>query len=97
MWLSCRTLSFRLAVAGAMLGAAAPATAQDQLHVTSPDGRNEVTVAIRGGQVYYSMQRDDRAVIQPSRLGFEFRNEPPLGDRMRVASTATNRVDERAA
>ncbi len=94
MWLSCRTLSFRLAVAGAMLGAAAPATAQDQLRVTSPDGRNEVTVAIRGGRIYYSMQRDDRTVIQPSRLGFEFRNGPPLGDRMRVVSTATNSVDE---
>ena len=94
MWLSCRTLSFRLAVAGAMLGAAAPATAQDRFRVTSPDGRNEVTVAIRGGRIYYSMQRDDRAVIQPSRLGFEFRTEPPLGDRMRVASTATNSVDE---
>ncbi len=94
MWLSCRTLPFRLAVAGAMLGAAAPATAQDQLHVTSPDGRNEVTVVIRGGRIHYSLQRDDRAVIQPSRLGFEFRNEPPLGDRMRVASTATNSVDE---
>ena len=94
MRLSCRTLSFTLAVAGAMLGAAAPAIAQDQLRVTSPDGRNEVTVVIRAGQVYYSMQRDDRAVIQPSRLGFEFRNDPPLGDRMRVVSTATSSVDE---
>jgi alpha-glucosidase len=94
MWPSCRTLSFGLAAAGAIFGAAAPTTAQDQLRVISPDGRNEVTVEIRGGEIHYSLQRDDRAVIQPSRLGFELSDGPPLGDRMQVVGTATNSVDE---
>jgi alpha-glucosidase len=93
-WLSCRSLSLRFAVAAAILSTAAPAFAQEEFRVASPDGRNEVTVAIRGGQVQYSIQRDGRAVMQPSQLGFEFRDGPPLGDAMRVASTATNSVDE---
>jgi alpha-glucosidase len=76
-----------------MLGAAAPATAQDQLRVASPDGRNEVTVAVSTGRVQYSVERDGRAVIQPSVLGFEFRDGPSLSGG-RVTGTATNTVDE---
>lgn len=91
-WSNCRSLGFF--GAGAMLAVAKPAFAQEEYGVISPDGRSEVTVAIRAGEVQYSIQRDGRIVIQPSRLGFEFREGPPLGNRMRVVSTATNSVDE---
>ncbi|MGH7542082.1 MAG: glycoside hydrolase family 97 protein [Gemmatimonadota bacterium] len=89
-----RRVACTLGSAGALLAAAAPAAPQDDLRVTSPDGRNVVALTLRDGQIYYGLRRDERAVILPSRLGFEFRNAPTLGDAMRVASTGTNRVDE---
>ena len=72
----------------------APASAQDQVRVASPDGRNEVTVETRGGRLVYSLERDGRAVLLPSRLGFEFRNARRLRDGLRVVDTARQTVDE---
>ncbi|MCH7473518.1 MAG: glycoside hydrolase family 97 protein [Gemmatimonadetes bacterium] len=73
---------------------AATASAQDQLRVASPDGRNEVTVEIREGRLYYSLHRDGRAVLLPSLLGFEFRGAQPLRDGLRVVETTRKTVDE---
>jgi alpha-glucosidase len=73
---------------------AATATAQDNLRVASPDGRNEVTVELHEGSLYYSLQRDGRAVLLPSRLGFEFRDARPLLGGLRVIDTAGGMVDE---
>jgi alpha-glucosidase len=94
LWLHCQTCSVALGTVGAMLFAATPVAGQVPLRVASPDGRNQVTVEIRGGRFYYSLQRDGRAVVEPSRLGFEFRGKPPLGEGLRVVSTARNSVDE---
>jgi alpha-glucosidase len=78
----------------AMLLGAASVTGQDPLHLVSPDGRNEVTVEIRDGGLRYSLERDGRAVLLPSRLGFEFRGAEPLGSSLRVVETAENNVDQ---
>jgi len=59
--------------AALMVLAALPAASQEPLRVTSPDGRNEVTVATRDGGLYYSLRRDGQHVLLPSRLGFAFR------------------------
>ena len=82
-----------IGVAATFCGAA-PVLAQDELRVASPDGRNEVTVAIEGGRVTYALRRDGRPVIQPSRLGFELRGAPGLGDAVRIADTSAGSVDE---
>ena len=55
-------------------------SAQDRVRVTSPDGRNRVTVEVRDGALAYSVDRDDRAVLLPSRLGFAFQGAPPRSD-----------------
>jgi alpha-glucosidase len=73
---------------------AATAVAQDQVRVVSPDGRNEVTVELHEGSLYYSLQRDGRAVLLPSRLGFEFRDAQPLLGGLRVIDTADGMVDQ---
>ncbi len=93
VWMHRWTRSLALGVAGAGL-IAVSAHAQDQVSVASPDGRNQVTVEIRDGNVYYSVHRDGRAVLLPSRLGFEFRTAQPLRDGLRVTSTAENAVDQ---
>lgn len=73
--------------------AAVAAQAQPAVRVASPDGRNEVIVELREGALRYSVSRDGRAVILPSRLGFTFRGAPPLRDSLRVADTVRRRVD----
>ena len=69
-----------LAVSLGVLGPSS-APAQSPLRVASPDGRNAVTVELREGVLRYSVQRQGRLVILPSRLGFEFRGAPALGNR----------------
>src|SRR3989441_11560139 len=71
-----------------------PGAAQDRVRVTSPDGRNQVTVEIRDGALTYSLDRDGRAVLLPSRLGFAFQGAPPLRDSLRMVDTSRNTVDE---
>ena len=70
-----------------------PAAAQNQLRVQSPDGRTVVTVEVREGGLYYSIQRDDRPLFLPSRLGFEFQGAPPLRDGLRITGSTTSTVD----
>ena len=70
------------------------AAAQSPLRVASPDGKNALTVEVREGELRYSVQRQGRPVILPSRLGFEFRGAPALGDSMRVVDTARSTANE---
>lgn len=87
------TTSVALGAMGALLLAAVSVAGQGPLSVASPDGRNEVTVEISGGELHYSLQRDGRAVLLPSRLGFDFRGAEPLGNGLRVVETEENTSD----
>ncbi len=71
----------------------ATATAQAPVRVESPDGRTVVTVDVREGGLYYSIQRDRRALFLPSRLGFEFQGAPPLRDSLRITGSTSSTVD----
>jgi len=62
--------------------------AQDRARVTSPDGRNAVTVEVRDGALTYTVDRDGRSVLLPSRLGFAFQGAPPLRDSLRMVDTS---------
>jgi alpha-glucosidase len=74
---------------------AATLHAQGPLRVASPDGRNEVTIEARDGKLYYSLQRDKRAILLPSMLGIEFQGTQPLRDSLRVVGQAERTVDQR--
>jgi len=71
-----------------------PGAAQNRVRVASPDGRNQVTVEIRDGALAYSVDRDGRAVLLPSRLGFAFQGAPPLRDSLRIVDTSRTTVHE---
>jgi alpha-glucosidase len=73
---------------------AAATSAQAQVQVASPDGRNRVTVAIQQGRLYYALERDGRPLLMPSLLGFEFRGAPRLRDSLRIVDTTRQTVDE---
>ena len=89
----CATRHFVVGVAGATL-IAGIAAAQVPVRVASPDGRTQVTVEVRDGRLYYDVQRDGRALILPSLLGFEFRGAPPLRDSLRITDTTRQSHDE---
>src|SRR5436190_4618390 len=88
LWMRCPGLLLTLSVTYTVV------SAQDQVRVTSPDGRNRVTVEIRDGALAYSVDRDDRAVLLPSHLGFVFQGAPPLRDGLRLVDTSRNTIDE---
>jgi alpha-glucosidase len=82
----CCVTSFSLAIWGRPLPA--------QVSVSSPDGRNQVTVEVLDGQLTYRLTRDNRPLIQPSLLGFEFKGGPALRDGLRITDTTRRSHDE---
>lgn len=93
LWTHRRTRHFALSATCAAL-LAGTANAQGPLSVASPDGRNKITVEVTDGKLYYSLQRDARALLMPSQLGFEFRGAPRLSDNLRITGNARKTVDE---
>ena len=71
-----------------------PHTAQAQLRVASPDGRNAVAVDVKDGALRYSVTREGKPVVLPSRLGFTFRSAPALRDSLRITADAHSTFDE---
>ena len=62
--------------------------------VSSPDGRIEAVLALTAGRPTYSISRDSRPVIQPSTLGFRFKDDPPLTGGFTVDGVERSAVDE---
>jgi alpha-glucosidase len=87
----CRVLAGSIAMVG-LAGAALPA--QTPLEVASPDGRNVITLDVRDGALTYSVARNGRPVLTPSRLGFAFRGAPPLRDSLRIVGHTERSHDE---
>jgi len=65
-----------------------------QVQVSSPNGRNGVTVEIREGRLTYGVSRDNRTLLLPSRLGFRFKEAPPLEQALRITDTTRQSHDE---
>jgi alpha-glucosidase len=70
------------------------AAQQQEARVASPDGRNRVTVGVRDGGLYYSVTRDGKAILLPSRLGFAFRGGDSLRSALRITGVARDSADE---
>ena len=83
-----------LRVSSVLVVALAGTTLHGQARVASPDGRNQVTVQINEGTLNYSLERDGRALILPSLLGFEFRGASSLRDGLRITDTSRTSHDE---
>ncbi len=75
-----------------LMAAAVPLKAQVQ--VSSPDGRNQVTVEIQAGRLTYRLTRDGHSIIQPSTLGFKFRGAPTLRDSLHITDSTRDTHDE---
>lgn len=89
-----RSLAHALA-AGCVLAAPAVAQgAQEELRLASPDGRNEVSVGVREGSVYYTVRRNGQFVMTPSRLGFVFRDADSVRTGLRITASSRASHDE---
>ena len=64
-----------------------------QVSVASPDGRNRLSVEILEGSLTWSLARDDRVLILPSRLGFRFRGAPPMEQGLQVRDSSRRSYD----
>ena len=84
----------RVLVAVAVALGTTPRRLLSQTAVTSPDGRNRVTVQLTEGRLQYSLARDGRVLILPSLLGFEFRGTAPLRDGLRITDTTRQSHDQ---
>jgi alpha-glucosidase len=62
--------------------------------VSSPSNVNSVTVEIRDGVPFYSVQRFGQLIVAPSRLGFELQDGHHLRDGFSVSSIDSSAVDE---
>ena len=83
-----RSIAF-LALAAAIGGMAPAANSQ----VASPNGRNVVEVVVRDGGLFYTLKRDGKDLLLPSRLGFVLKDAPPLRDSLAIVSTAKSTHD----
>ena len=84
----------RFMLTAALLGLAMPGAAIAQASVKSPDGRNAVQVVVHEGGLYYTVQRDAKPLLTPSRLGFVFRGQPPLRDSLAIVDSSRGTFDE---
>jgi len=86
---SSRSLALGLIAAALGAGpAASQGAAPDPVSVTSPDGRNRVTLELRDGRLFYGLSRDGRALLLPSGLGMAFQGAPALRDGLRLTEVA---------
>jgi alpha-glucosidase len=74
------------------LGAAGAVLAQTGLK--SPDGSIEMTISADNGQLAYSVAYKGRPVIARSALALDIRDQPLLGDRVRIVKSTPGSVDE---
>ncbi|MFH1688968.1 MAG: glycoside hydrolase family 97 N-terminal domain-containing protein, partial [Candidatus Eisenbacteria bacterium] len=84
-------LTGAIALTAALNADAAPDSTET---VLSPDGRVEVAIELSAGVPAYSITRDGRPVIQPSTLGFRFKDDPPLTGGFVVAGIERDTIDE---
>ena len=57
--------------------------------ITSPNGRNKCRLILKNGSLFYKVTRDNRPVIEQSRLGFKLCGENPLGENLELIRSKT--------
>lgn len=77
-----------------ILGSIAFTKPAKTLSVKSPDGKITVDVALNAGIVSYSVSKENKIVINSSKLGFKFRNADPMEGNFTVISSDTRSFDE---
>lgn len=65
------------------------------LKVKSPGNINEIIFSLtKDGRPVYVVKHNDKAVIKESSMGFEFKDQKPLGENFEIVSSMTNSFNE---
>jgi alpha-glucosidase len=67
---------------------------KNSLHVSSPNGRNEVLFGLIDGVPYYAIRHGEADVVLPSKLGFTFLKDAPLDANFIISNSETSSFDE---
>lgn len=67
---------------------------EDNLQVSSPDGKIEVSFGLVEGVPYYSISREGIRIILPSKMGFVFLKDAPLNTDLRILDSEQSSFDE---
>ena len=78
----------------AACGAKAPKMPADAVVLRSPDGQLELKFAVVNGVPEYALDRAGKAVVLPSRLGFELLDRESLDGGFTLTGTAFDSLDE---
>lgn len=62
--------------------------------ILSPDGRLKCHFSLKSGHTSYSVSRNDKVIIRPSKLGFLICGENPLRDNLKLIRAHTRKHDE---
>ena len=60
----------------------------------SPDRRTTLTIQIKNGNFLYSVHKDEKVVVRPSRLGMLLRGQPAIFSHLTLVRTQEKRFDE---
>ena len=63
------------------------------VHVTSPDGKNIISLTDQGGQLRYTVKRGEDVLVYNSRLGMRFADQHGLDENLRIVSTESSGAD----
>ncbi len=66
----------------------------DGIHVSSPDGKIQVTFVLEDGVPYYAVSRSGEDIIRPSKLGFVFKDTEPLNQNLTIVESKLDSFDE---
>ncbi len=68
---------------------------KEPILVNSPSGKVSVEVSLdKNNQVVYTVKFDQKVVIEPSTLGFEFTNAPTLAENLKITGISKRSFDE---
>ena len=86
----------RILFTGLLIATVVVASAQSRRAsvVASPDGRIKVEFQLKSGVPFYQVFRDNKSILNPSRLGFLLKEKPSFDKGMRVVSTKPSTYDE---
>ncbi len=67
---------------------------KQEMNVTSPDGKVSVLFDLIEGVSHYSVAYSGVAIIEPSSLGFQLKNAPPIRNDLKVIGTVRDTYDQ---
>jgi alpha-glucosidase len=59
-------------------------TSAQTLQISSPNAKIKLTLTLKDGTPYYSVNREETEIIKPSKLGFVFKDQKPLNGNFKI-------------